>query len=58
MNLKGRLILLERVIFRPDTLRVVYVPDGADKAAEHECQRQQERYRGPLAVLDETDREL
>lgn len=58
MKLKSRLLLLERAIFRPDTLRVAYVPDGADKAAEHERQRLQEGYRGPLAVMSETDRAL
>lgn len=58
MNLKNRLLLLERAIFRPDTLRVVYVLDGTDKTAEHQRQRQQEGYRGPLAVVDETDRAL
>lgn len=58
MSLTTRLRLLERAIFRPDTLRVVYVPDGTDKAAAHERQRRQEGYRGPLAILDEADRNL
>lgn len=57
MKLRDRLSLLERAIFRPETLRVVYVPDGTDKAAEHQRQRQ-EGYRGPLVVMDETDRAL
>ncbi|WP_172969705.1 hypothetical protein [Rhodanobacter sp. T12-5] len=57
MNLKNRVRTLEREISPPEVLRVVYVADGVDKAAEHDRQRQQEHYRGPLAVLDETDRQ-
>lgn len=58
MNLKSRVLQLERDASPSEALRVVYVAEGADKGAEHDRQRQQERYRGPLAVLDEIDRNL
>jgi len=58
MNLKNRLEQLEREASPPEALRVVYVAEGADKTAEYDRQRQQECYRGPLAILDETDRKL
>jgi hypothetical protein len=58
MSLSDRVAKLERDASPPEALRVVYVAEGADKAAEHDRQRQQERYHGPLAILDETDRNL
>jgi len=58
MTLITRLEQLERDRSPAEALRAVYVAEGADKAAEYERQRQQEHYRGPLAVLDEIDRDL
>lgn len=57
MSMKERLRKLERDALPAAPLRVVYVEDGADKSTEYDRQRQQ-GYRGPLAVLDETDGNL
>jgi len=58
MNLKNRVLQMERAALPSEPLRVVYVANSADRDAEYERQRQQERYYGPLAVLEEADRGL
>jgi hypothetical protein len=58
MSLRERLRQLERAADPSDVLRVIFLPDGADKEAEYQRQRNELGARGPLVIMDETDRAL
>lgn len=58
MRLRERLNQLERSAHDAEPFRVVSVPDGADQDAAREQYRKETGYRGPLVILDETDRAL
>ena len=58
MSIKNRLQLLEKALGRVDVFRVIYVADGADKAAARESYREETGYHGIVVVMGETDREL
>ncbi|WP_158881445.1 hypothetical protein [Rhodanobacter sp. L36] len=58
MKITERIEKLERDASSLEPFRVVYTPDGIDKEAELIRQRQVDRYRGPLVIMDETDRNL